>query len=199
MRYPTDVSGRFWILLLIGAAAYAISSWIDGRAIVNLRWPAASPPPSNVTLDGRILTTGRYERWLRVLAGLAALQPIAWVAVCVSSRTPAYLRGTPGAVERLFIYAAVVGIYVVVIGAFFVALARRAAGRVDPIGRNPEKVWPAALSFNMLALFSLDWTNNLAHRILTVTTAVSSVLIAVGWRLERKQSDQSVPMGQRIT
>ena len=172
------------ICLLIGV--FALMEWLLRGPV--LRYNAGrshteniTGTPDDVTSDGTILATGKYERLLRILAVPAAVLSCAWPIASLRKITDAFGRDGLSIMFSLLFTAAS--------GSVVFRLAGRARGKVwsRKDSRNPASVWTSLLLLNVLFAQFLEWNKGTLHRVLYAVATLSMLLGVVGWALEKKR------------
>jgi hypothetical protein len=142
-----------------------------------------SGEPDDIAPDGSILATGKYERWLRLLALPAAVVTSVWPIALAMKLSRAAVQG--GAFAIVFQLVMIAGV-----GMLALQLFGRARGRIIWLRRghrNPRQIWTSLLFLNCIFTSWLDWGKGGSHRVLYVVAGVSCILGLLGWTLERKR------------
>jgi hypothetical protein len=136
--------------------------------------------------DVDLPATGKYESWLRPLAGLTALLSSAWVAT-FASRLPAALRAGGGAIFMQLVYL-VLAVLIVV------GLSGRARGKMLLWRANKDNthVWLVPLLMDAIWGALLPGSGGALERgLLLICAFVSAALSVIGWRLEKHNATQT--------
>jgi hypothetical protein len=135
--------------------------------------------PNDVAEDGRILATGKYERWLRLLAALAAVLSCAWPVAIVRAILRA-LKEQPGAIifGLVFVWTSVSTV---------LELAGRARGRMVWRRMDPAFMWTSMATMSVIFGTWLKWNGGTFHRFLLVVAGLTILLGLIGRQLEKKR------------
>lgn len=185
---PADalLSPRVPFLLCVVAAGYVLLRWLQLgprlRESARRSHGAALVEPDYVGPDGWIRPS-RNERWLRVLAALAALLSCGWLAGFVV-KVPALLT-TPGQLLLPLLFVGAIALIIV-------RCAGRALGRIvlrkNEEQRNPKDFWSYLMWMNAAFGMMLDWSKGgLRHQLLYGVAALSLLVGYAGWTLEQRR------------